>query len=75
MNRAIEQGLERGSRESTIEAIFDVLEVRFDADAPGQFAARIAAIADLQRLKQLHRAAVQVDNLEGFQRALDGAAE
>ena len=50
------------------------LEVRFDADAPGQFAARIAAIADLQRLKQLLREAVQVNNLEGFQRALDAEA-
>ncbi len=74
IEQGIEQGLERGSRESTIEAIFDVLEVRFDADAPGQFAARIAAIADLQQLKQLLREAVQVNNLEGFQRALDAEA-
>ena len=72
--QGIEQGLERGSRESTIEAIFDVLEVRFDADAPGQFAGRIRAIDDLQQLKQLHRAAVQVDNLDAFQHALDAEA-
>ena len=33
--------------------------------------ARIAAIEDLQHLKQLHRAAIQVPNLEAFQRVLD----
>ena len=33
--------------------------------------ARIAAIDDLQRLKQLHRAAIQVSSLEAFQHLLD----
>ncbi len=33
--------------------------------------ARIAAIEDLQRLRQLHRAAVQVPNLDAFQSVLD----
>ena len=33
--------------------------------------ARIAAIENLQHLKQLHRAAIQVPNLETFQRVLD----
>ena len=40
----------------------------------GQFADRIAVIDDLQRLKQLHRAAVQVNNLAAFQRVLDAEA-
>ena len=31
----------------------------------------IAAIDDLQRLKQLHRAAIQVSSLEAFEQALD----
>ena len=33
--------------------------------------ARIAAIDDLQRLKQLHRAAIQVSSLEAFEHMLD----
>ncbi len=33
--------------------------------------ARIAAIDDLQRLKQLHRAAIQVSSLEAFGHLLD----
>ena len=48
-----------------------MLELRFDPNAANQFAAGIRAIDDLQRLKQLHRAAVQVDSLDEFQRVLD----
>ena len=32
---------------------------------------RIATIEDLHRLKQLHRAAVQVSSLEAFEQVLD----
>ena len=51
-----------------------MLEIRFDPAVAGQFAARIAAIDDLQRLKQLFRSAVQGDDLEAFQRVLDAEA-
>ena len=46
----------------------------FDPAVAGQFAGRIAVINDLQRLKQLHRVAVQVDDLAAFQRVLDADA-
>ena len=72
--QGIEQGIEQGERESTIANVLDVLEIRFDADAAGQFADRIRAIADLQHLKRLHRSAVQVDDIEEFQRLLDAEA-
>ena len=65
-----EQGIEQGIQESIREA----LEIRFDAGVAGQFVDRIAIIDDLQRLKQLHRAAVQVDDLAAFQRVLDADA-
>ena len=67
----IEQGIEQGERRSTIEAILEVLEIRFDMPETHPLSARIAAIDDLQHLKQLHRAAVQAPNLEAFQRVLD----
>ena len=67
----IEQGIEQGGRQRTIEAILEVLEIRFDLNEAHPLSARIAAIDDLQRLKQLHRAAIQVPNLEAFQRVLD----
>ncbi len=66
-----QQGIEQGERKSTLEAILEVLEIRFDLSEAHPLSARIAAIDDLQRLKQLLRAAIQVPNLEAFQRVLD----
>ena len=55
--QGIEQGIERGVRERAIEDLLDVLEIRFALGAADPLAARIRGIEDLQRLKQLHRAA------------------
>ncbi len=71
MKQGIEQGIEQGGRQRAIEDILDVLEIRFDLSEAHPLSARIAAIDDLQRLKQLHRAAIQVSNLEAFEQALD----
>ena len=67
----IEEGIEQGERKSTLADILEVLEIRFDMPETHPLSARIVAIDDLQHLKQLHRAAVQVPNLEAFQRVLD----
>ena len=56
------QGVEQGLRES----ILAVLEVRFEIPASHPYAERIANVDDAQRLKALHRAAVQVSSLEAF---------
>ena len=74
IEQGIEQGIERGGREHTMDAILDVLEIRFDPAVADQVAGRIRAIEDLQRLKQLHRSAVQVADLGEFQRELDAEA-
>ena len=66
-----QQGIEQGERRSTIEAILEVLEIRFDLSEAHPLSARIAAIDDLQYLKQLHRAAIQVSDFEAFQHLLD----
>ncbi len=68
---SFEQGIEQGERKSTLEAILDVLEIRFDLREVHPLSARISTIDDLQRLKQLLRAAVQVPSLEAFQHLLD----
>ena len=73
--QGIEQGREEGGRERAVEDILDVLEIRFDPGIAGQFAGRIAVIDDLQRLKQLHRSAVQVNDPEAFQRLLDSGRD
>ncbi len=67
----IQQGIEQGGRQRAIEDILEVLEIRFDLSEAHPLSARIAAIDDLQRLKQLLRAAIQVSSLEAFQNALD----
>ncbi len=67
----VEQGIEQGGRERAIEDILDVLEIRFDLRQTDPLSARISAIGDLQRLKQLHRAAIEVSNLDEFERMLD----
>ena len=66
-----QQGIEEGSRERAIEAILEVLEIRFDMHETHPLSDRIAAIEDLYRLKQLHRAALQVPSLEAFEQVLD----
>ena len=65
------QGIAQGGRQRAIEDLLDVLEIRFDLREAHPLSARIAAIDDLQRLKQLHRAAIQVSNLDAFEQALD----
>ena len=67
----LEQGLEQGVRQRAIEDILEVLEIRFNLNEAHPLSTRITAIDDLQHLKQLLRAAVQVPNLEAFQRVLD----
>ncbi len=64
-------GIEQGGRQRAIEDILEILEIRFDMPETHPLSPRIAAIDDLQRLKQLHRAAIQVPNLEAFQRVFD----
>ncbi len=66
-----QEGIEQGGRQRAIEDILEVLEIRFDMPETHPLSTRIASIDDLQHLKQLHRAAIQVSNLEAFQRILD----
>jgi hypothetical protein len=70
--KALKQGIEQGIEQGLQESILDVLELRFDpSEAQQPLAARLAAIDDVPRLKQLHRAAIQVPSLEAFRDLLD----
>ena len=69
--QGIEQGIEQGGRERAIEYLLDVLAIRFALVASDPLAARIVTIEDVQRLKQLHRAAIQVPSLEAFRHLLE----
>ena len=73
LEQGIEQGIEQGGRERAIEDLIDVLEIRFGLATSDPLAARLGAIDDVQRLKQLHRAAIQVSSLEAFSALLEEA--
>ena len=73
IKQGIEQGIEQGGRERAIEDLLDVLEIRFELAASDPLAARIGAIDDVQRLKQLFRAALQVPSLQAFRLLLNEA--
>ena len=73
LEQGIERGIEQGGRERAIEDLLDVLEIRFGLAASDPLADRIRAIDDVQRLKQLFRAAIQVPSLEAFRALLDAA--
>ncbi len=68
---ALKQGIEQGGRECAVEALLDVLEIRFGLAASDPLAARLRAINDGPRLKQLLRTAIQVPSLQAFSNLLD----
>ena len=68
---ALKQGIEQGGRARAIEDLLDVLAIRFGVAASDPLAGRLGAIDDVQHLKQLFRAAIQVPSLEAFRNLLD----
>ena len=71
MQRGIAQGIERGARETTIENMLAVLEARFPTANINAIQSYLAAITDLNRLKQLNLEASLVPDFETFQRRLE----
>ena len=71
MQRGIERGIEQGARETTIENTLSVLTARFpDADVKS-VKSMCEAIADLDRLKQLHLNASLAPSFRAFQQRLE----
>ena len=66
IERGMEQGMEQGGRQRAVEDLLDVLAIRFGLVASDPLAARLRAIGDVQRLTQLHRAAIQASDLDAF---------
>ena len=65
-----ERGIQQGQRQQSIEYVLDILEMRFDSSAAETLKPAIETIEDLQLLKQLHRSAMQVPNLDEFKQIL-----
>ena len=66
------EGRKEGRMEGRVEGqrydILDVLDIRFGAEAKLEFAPSLAAIADSERLSQLHRLAVQCRRVADFRK-------
>ena len=71
--RALKQGIEQGIEQTLREDVQEALAIRFELAASDPLAARIETIDDVPRLKQLHRAAIQVPSLDAFRHLLDAA--
>ena len=69
--QGIQQGIQQGAQETTRKHILEVLTRRFQFDAAQTFKSTLDAIDDLQCLEQLFDAAMQVETLADFTRALN----
>ena len=70
IKRWLEQGIERGAREATIENTLTVVTERFPFADIVELKSRLEGISDIDRLKQLGVAASLVPSFEAFQSKL-----
>ena len=66
LQQGIEQGIEQGARERALKDILEVLELRLKPYAATVFKPTLETIEDLDRLAQLHRAAILAETLDDF---------
>ena len=69
MEEGRQQGLQQGLLQKAREAVIEVLETRF-GDIPYPLREAVTAMPDLDRLKQWHRAAIQVPSLDSFKASI-----
>lgn len=65
-----QRGIEQGERKSSIESILETLEIRFQPSEVDTLKPALERIEELQHLKRLRRAAMQVSSLDEFKRIL-----
>ncbi len=65
-----EQGIEQGKKQYAVEAIFTVLDIRFQNSIAEKLKPFLEAIDDLERLDHLHRVAAQASDIDEFTDAL-----
>ncbi len=66
-----EEAHQQGARKNAREAILEALALRLQIDTAETFKLTLDAIEDMERLRQLHRAAVLADTLEDFTQVLE----
>ena len=70
LQQGLEQGIEQGARERALKDILEVLTLRLKPYAATVFKPTLETIEDLDRLAQLHRAAILAETLDDFAQAL-----
>ena len=65
-----EQGIEQGKKQYAVEAIFTVLDIRFQNSIAEKLKSFLETIDDLERLDHLHRVAAQASSIDEFTDAL-----
>ncbi len=73
--QGVQQGIQQGLRESARKHILEALTLRLQSDVTETFKPTLDAIDDLQRLDQLHRAAILAESPEDFTQALNENGE
>ena len=68
--QGIQQGIQQGAKDTAREDVLEALALRLQPEIAERFRLTLDAIEDLQRLKQLHRAAILADTLEDFTKVL-----
>ena len=68
--QGFKQGFEQGARERALKDILEVLTLRLKPYAATVFKPTLETIEDLDRLAQLHRAAILAETLDDFAQAL-----
>jgi flagellar biosynthesis/type III secretory pathway protein FliH len=68
--QGFEQGFKQGARERALKDILEVLTLRLKPYAATVFKATLETIDDLDRLAQLHRAAILAETLDDFAQVL-----
>ena len=71
VQQGIQQGVQQGARESTRRHIVEALALRLQPGVAETFKPTLEVIDDLQRLEQLHRAAILAESPEDFRQALN----
>ena len=69
------QGFKQGARERALKDILEVLELRLKPYAVTAFKPTLETIEDLDRLAQLHRAAILAETLDDFAQVLTESSD
>ena len=73
MQKGVEQGIEQGSRETSIKNILSVLTTRFPQSDVQPVSQTLESVMDIDRLTALHLTAIDIPSVKAFLQELNGS--